>query len=96
MINLNQPITSQCQTGPAWASLRDPRQLTAPARPTYCTLKVTVSAGVSIIQCGCVRLTHSFEGGIFVESHCAVVAVRLWKTLSEGPISGVIQVVLFW
>lgn len=34
----------------------------------------------------CVRLTHSFEGGVFVESHCAVVAVWVWKPLSKWPI----------
>lgn len=43
-----------------------------------------------------VWLTHGFEGGVFVESHCAVVAVRVWKPLSKWPIGWVIQVVLFW
>lgn len=49
-----------------------------------------------VCVCVCVRLTHSLEGGVFVESHSAVVAVRVWKPLSRLPISGVIQLVLLW
>lgn len=44
----------------------------------------------------CVWLTHGFEGGVFVESNCAVVAVRVWKPLSKWPKGWVVQVVLFW
>lgn len=51
---------------------------------------------IALVVCVCARLTHGLEGGVLVESHCAVVAVRVWESLSKGSVGGVIQVVLFW
>lgn len=43
-----------------------------------------------------VRLTHSFEGGVLAQPQGAVVALWMWKPLSNLPVGGVIQLVLFW
>lgn len=51
---------------------------------------------VCVLACPCAQLTHSFEGGVLVESHGAVVAVRVRKSLSKGSVGRVIQMVLFW
>lgn len=59
-------------------------------------LEVAVNLALFVYVCLCARLTHSFKGGVLVEPHCAVVAVRVWKSLSKGSVGGVIQMVLFW
>lgn len=41
-------------------------------------------------------LTHGSEGGVFVESSRAVVALRARKPLSKWSVGGVVEVVLFW
>lgn len=66
------------------------RQRSLIARHHCLYVKGHVSLGI------CVWLTHGFEGGVFVESSCAVVALRVWKPLSKWSEGCVVQVVLFW
>lgn len=66
------------------------RQRSLIARHLCLYVKGHVSLGI------CVWLTHGFEGGVFVESNCAVVALRVRKPLSKWSEGCVVQVVLFW
>lgn len=66
------------------------RQRSLIARHLCLYVKGHVSLGI------CVWLTHGFEGGVFVESSCAVVALWVWKPLSKWTEGCVVQVVLFW
>lgn len=58
-------------------------------------VRLPLCACACVCVCTCAQLTHCFEGGVLVESHCAVVAVCVRKSLSKGSVGGVVQMVLF-